>query len=530
MVVVTTEPIGGGALSQLAASATAPEEWYVRRPSGRVGWGTRADSLRREFQGRDWLGVLAPAVAAGGLARARLERCAAGRGIVVTTGQQPGLFGGPIYTWSKALSALALADALQAATGVPTAPVFWAATGDTDFEEARATRLAVRGGVETLELRQAPPVDTPMSRARLGNEVLDLLDRLGMASGAAVYTRALEVLGAAYQPSRTVGDAYVALLRSVLEPLGVAVLDASHPAVADAGRPVLLQALERASAVESAVVARERELAARGFVPQVSSVPGLTLVFRDVGGRRQRVPVRDARSVAASGAGDALSPNVLLRPVLERAILPTAAYVAGPGELAYFAQVSAVADALGATAPLALPRWSCTILEPRIERLLDRYGLRVDDLRDPHAPEGRMARAALPAPIASAIAEARRAVDSFAAALLGAEGRDGAQRLVPAPAVEGARRGLSHRLDRVERRYLAAVKRREAEVMTDLATARAALFPEGKRQERALNFMPLLARYGPELLAEMTRLASDHASDVAGLADRARGASLAGAR
>lgn len=509
---VVTEPLGGSPLSLAAQAGNVPATWYPRRPETPAEWRARAQRTAASFAGGEWLTALAPALAPSGEAADRLRRVAAEGGAVITAGQQPGLFGGPVYTFSKAVTALALADELEARTGLPIAPVFWAATDDADFEEARWTKVAVTGGVVRLELRDAPPPGTPMSVAPLGHVTAEL-EELEQASGSAAFADALDAVRAAYRRGATVGGAYVTLLRTLLEPLGVAVLDASHVAVRRQGARILREALVRAPAIASALRARTDELRAAGFDAQVSDSPDLSLVFSLHNGVKQRVRVREARAVAESADPEALSPNVLLRPILERAVLPTAAYAAGPAELAYFAQVSAVADALGADEPLAVPRWSCTIIEPHIQRILERLGIEYGDLRDPHALEGRLARAAMPRSVESALARVRDAVDRAAAAL---SADADAAALVPAPAVVGAKGSLVDRLQRLERRYIAAVKRREEELMREVATARAHLYPDGVRQERALNFIPMLARHGPPLLAAMRDASGAHARTLAG--------------
>jgi uncharacterized protein YllA (UPF0747 family) len=326
----------------------------------------------------------------------------------VTSGQQPGLFGGPVYTFSKALSTLALADELEARIGVPVAPVFWAATDDADFDEASWTKVVVDGEVVRVALDGAPPAGTPMSRAPLG-DLSAQVPALERACGSAAFARALDLAREAYRPEATVGDSFVALLRALLEPLGVAVLDASHPAVRRQGVAVLREALCRASAVAAALRSRDTEIRAGGFEPQVLDVEDLSLVFSLRGGRKWRLPVSEAQALADTADPETLSPNVLLRPVLERAILPTVAYAAGPAELAYFAQVSAVADAIGADRPLAVPRWSTTIIEPHVARILRRLGIDYTDLRHPHALESKLAHAALPAAVASELARMRAA-------------------------------------------------------------------------------------------------------------------------
>jgi uncharacterized protein YllA (UPF0747 family) len=197
---------------------------------------------------------------------------------------------------------------------------------------------------------------------------------------------------------------------------------------------------------------------------------------------------------------------------MERAILPTVAYVAGPGEMAYFAQVGAVASALGAAPPLAVPRWSCTILEPHVAEILDRLRLEREDLRDPHAAETRVANARLPESVSAALARLAASLGDGLATLATAD----AEQLVSRAAIDGARRGVAARLARLQRRYTAAMKRRLDDVVQDVGTARGSLYPGGKRQERALNLLPLLARYGHPLLDDMRVAAREHAVSLVG--------------
>lgn len=508
---IETTPLGGSPLSRLAQAGRAPAEWYASRPQSVEEWRARADQVRGSVPA-EWLAKLASAFGpSSGAAADRLARVAEGRGIVVTTGQQPGLFGGPVYTWSKAVSALALADAIEATTGVPAAPVFWAATDDSDFAEGAYTWLSRTGGADRVTIESAQPegtrvIDIPLS------DMTGAIERLTAACGSAADGRALDATRQAYQSPATVGSAYLVLLRSLLEPLGIAVLDAAHPAVTTAGHPMLVRALLERERVARALAERSDDLAATGHAPQVPDVESLTLVFQRQGGRRERIARARAAVAAASSEPGSLSPNVLLRPVVERAILPTVSYIAGPGEIAYFAQVSAVAAALSAEPPMAVPRWSGTLIEPHIAELLDRYRLRPDDFADPHAVETRLAREAWPAGVGRAMEQLRRdlaeRLSGVRAALAGLDG------LAPSATVEGTGRALEWRLGRLERRISAAVKSRETALMRDLATVRGSLYPGGVRQERALNLIPLLARHGVGLLDSMRESAAAHARSI----------------
>ena len=513
---IVTESLGGSRLSQLLQQGKAPAEWLASIPRTPDAWIERAAQRARERSWDACWDALAPALAATGRAAERLERVRSTGGIVVTTGQQPGLFGGPVYTWSKALSALALADALERETGVATAAVFWAATDDADFAEASYTVLARSGGVDVLRSEHAPVTGTPMSFARLG-DMAGQLARLRDAAGSVADPRALAAVAHAYgDSSRTVGDAFIRLLRELLSPLGVPVLDASHPAVRDASRPTLEAALRNADAIEASLETRRKEMVSRGYEPQVEDVRGLSLVFARAGTTKRRLSVGEAPSVIAD-TDITLTPNVLLRAVVEQAILPTVAYLGGPGEIAYFAQVSAVADAMGVARPVVLPRWSCTLVEPHIDELLRAFDVTPDALSRPDELEGTIARGAMRDSTAQALALLRRAVDSTPSGLA-----PDASQLGMEAAVKGATLSLLHRVDRLERRLLAAIKRREHATLRDVATLRAALYPRGTRQERALNLVPMLSRHGLEVMDEMRDAASAHASALTGRSARNR--------
>ncbi len=501
--VIRTEALGGSSLSRAGRTGSLPQ-WYRPAPSDTDGWRTYARSVADSVSS-NWHDELRDAIASSGAAAARLSRSANGQGVVVTTGQQPGLFGGPLMTLIKAISARALADAIQDATGIPVAPLFWAATDDADFEEAAVVSVPLDGGARELRLEQRAPAGTPMTRVMINEEINALAATLREACGSAPHRAFVDRAIDAFSDGATIGDAYVSLLRHVFEPLEIAVIDASHPDVARAGRPLLQSALTMGDAVAAAAARRTQEIVDAGFKPQVDDIAGLSLVFLNADGTKRRLPIAEGKAIEQR-RDTYVSSTVLLRPVLERAIVPTAAYVGGPGEFAYFAQVSAVADALSVAVPLVVPRWSATIVEPRIQRILDQLGLTVDELGDPHAADGRVAREHMSSDAAAALASLRADMRTDIERL-----RRSSDGLVPGAVLDGLTNSIEHRLQRTERRLLAAVKRREVDVMRQLGTARGSLFPHGVRQERKLASIPFLARYGQALLDRMLADARAHA-------------------
>lgn len=511
-------PLGGSALSQALQQGAVGHDWLAPRPASPESWQAHAAAVRAATAGSDWLAALAPAFAATGAAAERLAR-AADAGVVVTTGQQPGLFGGPAYTFTKALGALALADELERVTGMPVAPVFWAASDDADWAEAAVTHVATARGLQTATL--AGPASDGVSMNDVGLGPLDEARAVLMAAcGSAAHPSVLELVDAAYVPHATIGAAYVQLMRALLEPLGIAVLDASHPALREAADPVLRHALRHAPAVHDALRARVRDIEHAGYAPQVDVVDGLSLVFRsrlvDRDGRvtrvRERVKIAEAPQVAREAEVGALGANVLLRPVLERSLLPTVTYLAGPGEYAYFAQVAPVAEALGSPVPVVTPRFACELIEAEHFDRLARLGLDEASLRDAHAAETSVARGQLNETVADSMERLRVALDTQVRALRDALAGEAAP--VADDVVQGLSRDLAYRLDRFERRVLAGVKRVEHEVLRDVAVVRAAFRPNGQSPERVLNLIPLLARYGTGLLLRIREAATPHARQV----------------
>jgi uncharacterized protein YllA (UPF0747 family) len=389
--------------------------------------------------------------------------------------------------------------------------VFWAATDDADFEEAASTVVSLGTECRRLAIERQGPEGLVMAQMPTGDcsaQIAMLTDAAGSASQSGV----LDALRAAYHQDATVGGAYIQLLRAMLEPLGIAVLDAWHPAVRSAARSTLVEALNRAAMIDEAVALRGVSIERAGFRAQVARVSRLSLVFRSTIGIKERVPLTQAGD-AARRDDLVLSPNVLLRPVVERRLLPTVAYAGGAGEIAYFAQVTAVAEALGAALPLIVPRWSATIVEPAVDRMLGRLGMVFDDVKSPHGAERRIADRAMPAAVRDAIEELRKStetrMDALAASL-------GAAPLVTKEVVEGARVQLKHRVDRLERRIRAAAGRGETAATGDLAAIRAALVPGGIRQERRLNYLPLFARHGDVLIDQLRAGAALHAGTLIG--------------
>lgn len=503
--VVERLPLAMGALATAVRSGGLPDGFVAPAPRSASEWVEQIDVCREPMMGYGWAETLREAMRPSGAAAARLARVSGGQGVVVTTGQQPGLFGGPMYTLLKALSALALADRLEATTGIPTAPLFWAATDDADFAESATTWLPTGAALQDARIVDQPPEGTMMSHAFL-RDTDAVTATLRRAAAGAAWPELVRAACAAYANGATVGNAYVELMREMLMPLGITVLNAAHPSVRHQSAPLLRRALAEAASIDAALQERTIALRNGGFTPQVELLPDRSLVFVVRNGVKERATISGAAATLSRVSDDLLSPNVLLRPVVERALLPTVAYMAGPGELAYFSQVGAVASALRVAMPLALPRTSVRVITPDVQGTLARHGVSADAMRDTRELVNSLARSHTPDAAIDAIAALRAQIRTTASAI-GASASG-----VTPEALGGAVAQFSHRADRLERRVLASSKRTIAELLLRLDKAQQQLWPQNSPQERLVNPLPWLARYGPPLLDRMHQACAEDAA------------------
>ncbi len=428
------------------------------------------------------------------------DRLAQGPVLVVTTGQQPGLFTGPLYTVYKALSVLALARRIEREQGVPVVPVFWVAGDDHDFAEANhAWFLNAAGDPASIVLRERQPDAPllPLAREACGPEIEAALAGLRAATPDTEFKRGvLAWLEAAYRPEQTLADAFAEALHALLGARGLAVFRAHATPAKRAMAPWLLRALSATLPDGLSPVLLEA-----GAGRDRLRLDGEAALTRRSGERFARADIERI----ARDAPERLSPNVLLRPVIEAALFPTVAYAGGPSELRYFPEAAPLYGVLGAGAPgdgpvpqAAVPRWSGVLVEARVRKVLDRYGLTLADLDGaPGALEARLVRESLPPEVAGLFGELRGRMEQDYARLARAVAT-----IDPtlAARVETARNAALGGTHDIERKLVAALKRVNETLVGQVARARNAIYPRGKPQERVLTLASFLVRYGPVLL------------------------------
>lgn len=457
---------------------------------------------------------------------AALEALTHPRVLLVTTGQQPGLLTGPLYTIYKGLSAAVVARQLSERWERPVVPVFWIAGDDHDFEEANhAAWLTAEGQVRKAVLRKragdAPLL--PMYKERLGDDINPVLELLASdipESGSR--DQVLAWLASHYTPDATLAGSFGGALAELLAPLGILCLDSTHLSVKRNAIRHIIRALGVSRALNSDLAARDKELRQAGHDAGVGVGDEATLVMLEASQGRDRL-IHDGDGFITRRSGErftlaelerlgAESPgrfsgNVLLRPVIESAILPTVAYVAGPGELRYLALTQPVYERLRVPQQLPVPRWSGLLVESRVDRTLERFGAGLEDLqRDDHALESAIARRHLPEEAVLALDRVRTTIRREYG-LLESLTEDIDPTMIE-PVRKTARHGISE-ADRLEERLVQHQKARHETELSQVARARASIRPLGKPQERVLTIAPFLARHGFQLLEDLSAAIAD---------------------
>jgi bacillithiol biosynthesis cysteine-adding enzyme BshC len=434
----------------------------------------------------------------------------------VVTGQQAGLLGGPLFTLLKTLTAIRVARELTARHGRPFVSVFWSETEDHDHAEVnRAWTLGAQGPAAFSLAIAAEDAGRPVGAVPLGADARRLVAEFFAASPATEFTPALAAaLTEDLDRSLDWGTWFARHLDRLFGRHGLVVADSLDPGLAACSRLLWARVLEEPLELTAICQERGRWLAGLGYKPILQKMEKRTPFFLLEGGRR--VPVTYERGLfRAPGADYTLlallrrlddrpgdfSAAVHLRPQLQDFLLPTAAYVAGPTEMAYFLQLLPGYRALGVAPPAIVQRASLTLVEPGVEKVLERYGVEPADLREGTdrvltALVRREQRFAAPAlwekTREAALKPVAKLVESLAA-----EQPDLSRR------AEQVRGKVDFLLKELEGRSLAELRKQSEAAKEQLERARGRLFPGGGLQERLLSAYYFLGKYGPGLVEEL---------------------------
>lgn len=437
------------------------------------------------------------------------------RAVAVLTGQQAGLFGGPLYTLLKALTAIKVAEQVSSDHQVTVVPIFWIDSEDHDWEEVRSVAV-FDDNIEPRAVSLPPRAshDAPVATVTLDDSVLTALGELDQALPPTEFKAwVLGSLRQLYAPGVGMADAFGRWLELVLGHRGLVVYNSADPASKGFVRQLFLRELSLPGQTSRLAGAAGATLTERGYHSQVQLADDSLALFHLDGSRK---PIRQQEGHFVVGEREyapgalvkeatdqpaAFSPNVLLRPVVQDSLFPTICYVAGPSELAYLGQLRSVYEYFGVPMPLMYPRASATLVDSAALRFLTKYDVPLEALQaQDEAALNHLLKSQIPDEIEAAFAEATAAIER-------AMGRVTAAMPLLDPTLEGAARStegrMAHDLETLHAKTIQAAKRRNDTLRRQFVRTRALAFPHGHPQERAIGFVSFLNQYGPALVERL---------------------------
>jgi bacillithiol biosynthesis cysteine-adding enzyme BshC len=438
-----------------------------------------------------------------------LEKLARPGVVAIVTGQQVGLFSGPAYTVYKALTAIKIASELEG-RGIPAVPVFWLATEDHDLAEVdhawvfgadhTPVRLHADGPANngTHPVGGVIPEHVPLAGLRAA------LDGLPFAQ------EAFDLVERAYRPGESMGSTFAHIIRELFAPYGLLLIDPMDAGIRAIAAPFMADAVLRMPELVDALIVRTGELTARGYHAQVLVDKQTSLAFLLDDGHRLVLRHSGGEFVAhhhkwtareLAGRAAELSPNALLRPVLQDYLLPTAAYVGGPAELAYMAQSQVLYEKLLGRQPVAFPRAGFTLLDERAAKRMRRYNLKLTGLfTDDRILRENMSSQLVPAELHERLRATEQAVagalDSLSADL-------GRFDVSLNGALSTSRRKIEYQIGKIGRKTASQIMARDVQAAADAKSLSGLVFPQKHLQERLYSIVPFLAKFGPGLIAEI---------------------------
>lgn len=455
-----------------------------------------------------------------------LHALAAGAGVVVT-GQQVGLFGGPLYTPLKAATALARARQATAA-GHPHVGIFWLASEDHDFAEINHVTFPARRSVARLTYSAAPQAAQPVGPLVLDDSILPLVEQAWDLLG---YSDAMQALEAAWKPGHTLAQAFAQFYRTLFAAQGLLVLDPGGREAHRLGAPVLQAGIERADEFHSALEERGRSLAAAGYHSQVAVTAQSSLLFLIDEKTGARVALKRTAPTAAEPQGlwqagrqnystaelvgilasepERISPSALLRPVFQDHLLGTSLVIGGPAEIAYFAQSAVLYQRILGRHTASQPRFSATLIESAIADLLRRHELPLERIfsESQDSLTQLLAARSMPPEGKRKIAAAGNALDAELAPLL-----EWMQSLDAGlgRSAETAASKMRYQMNRLRRLAANFQLQKEASLARHAEAICSALYPHGTLQERTHGAAYYFARHGLELAETLVTEAANN--------------------
>lgn len=442
-----------------------------------------------------------------------------GRAVAVATGQQPGILTGPLYTIYKAIGAVKLARQLSQQLGEPVVPVFWIAADDHDFAEINHIFIPTPQGPRKIMLHQTPSGRFSLGHLPVPQEIDALIRQLEEITPPIGWQQdAINLLKTTAKKSENIADWFGRLMTFLFKEEGLILLNPVLPAIRQLSAPIFHKAVMMAPEIDQLLQASCREIKAIGFSPQIKSEPGKLHLFIYQNGQRKALLLINNKFTDREGLGiwkkthlselclsnpELFSPDVVLRPIVQESLLPVLAYVAGPGEISYYALLKNIYQLFGLDMPIIFPRPNICLVEPWVEKVLLKYNVPLDTI--PHGLENFIS-SYIERVDTLGIGEV---FQDFRITLR--EKQQSVVKIVSEldPGLKGVGKENLRRLLRMVNSFEQKVKKRHRKnneiAIRQLHKADQLLHPAASLQDRVYNVFPYIMKYQPQLLKEIDK-------------------------
>jgi len=456
-----------------------------------------------------------------------IKKLANSDALAVVTGQQCTVMGGPLFTVYKIITAIEKARQWEKTLDRPVIPVFWIADEDHDFNEAAQTGIPADEDLTLLKYDDRSAEGEIVASITFSEEISRVKSELKNSMFETDFSDSLwEIVDALYKPGNTFGKAFGQLVLDLFGKYGLILAGSNNRKAKSLVADTMIRGISDSETHFNALSEQSDKLTEAGFKNQVY-LNQSNLFYIDNDQKRIKIQfendrwfVPDSDTVWTSeeltkeieNSPEKFSPNVFLRPVIQDRLLPVVTYVAGPGEIAYYAQMKTFYHRFDMKMPIITPRFSATMVESGIERIIQKlpfsipdYSGRIEDLEAEFIEKSSSPD-----------------VEKIFGMWQNGVRKESKKRIKEVAEIDptlekSAEKSLSlffNELERLKGKVYKSLKDSEKTQLKRIEKIKLNLFPDGNLQEREVAYIYFMNKYGTDLWDRLLEELKDEKPDT----------------
>ncbi len=446
--------------------------------------------------------------------QANLELLEQEETLTVITGQQCNIYTGPFYTIAKALTTIKVAARISETLNLPVVPMFWMESSDHEYAIVNHIYLPVNHEPKKFTYGGDITNQQPVGGLKLGNDVEEFARRIKQTLPANdFYDAVTRLMDEAYSPGAALGEAFGKMLTRLLGRWGLIIVDSENPELKRLAAPIIAHKLEEKGRINQLMVEQSEELEKEHYEQQIKVRSELLNLFilKD----NNRIPLTVLGEVLANGEEkmelseqelvslaqehpERFSPKVAFRPIVQDFLLPNVAYIGGPSELAYFAQLKKVYEFFEIEMPIIWPRVSTTLIDSGIQRHIEKAGIEPQDVFRKYGDVVKdIMEDVSNREYDKLFRDAEARVDELILWL-----KDRLAQIDPSMTgqLDKPFSKIHYQMESIKQKTMNRLTAKNQSLVNSLRTAQSMLYPRRRLQERTYNIIHYLSRHGFWLL------------------------------